>query len=126
MSAYLVSHKHIDAILTGYASMKYVPASHAAVEALTARGKVLLAENVRSVAHRYSELPETSHATEYVFKEYSKKLTPVTLLKLCDCLEYQSCETDDYFSTDAYSSLNILRSNFIAALPGYDDAEWSI
>lgn len=124
MSAYIVSYKHIDAILTGYAATRWTSAK--TEEDLTKLGQLLLAENVRSVAHRYAELPETNRTTEYVFKEQSKTLKPVALIKLCECLEYQSCETEDYYQTDAYAKLKSIIDSFISLLPGYEKAAWSI
>jgi hypothetical protein len=54
------------------------------------------------------------------------RLNPVSILKLCDCLEYQSCETEDYNETVAYRLLNVIRRAAIRILPGYDDAKWEI
>ncbi len=124
MSAYIVSYKHIDAILTAYATTTWTNAK--TEEDLTKLGRLLLAENVRSVAHRYGELPETSRATEYVFKRQYKTLKPVALIKLCEGLEYQSCETEDYYQTDAWVKLKWIYSSFISLLPGYEEAAWSI
>lgn len=124
MSAYIVSYKHIDAILTAYATTPWTNGK--TEEDLTKLGRLLLAENVRSVAHRYGELPETSTATEYVFKEQSKTLKPVAIIKLCDCLEYQSCETEDYYQTDAWVKLKSIHGSFISLLPDYEEAAWSI
>ena len=51
-------------------------------------GRMLLFENMRSVAHRYNE---TLELPEYGFS-LGRSLTPVELLSAINCLEYQSCE----------------------------------
>lgn len=48
----------------------------------------------------------------------------VQVLKSCDCLEYQSCENDDYEKSIAAKIINSIRTHAIHALPGYDDAAW--
>ncbi len=52
------------------------------------------------------------------------KLSAVSILKMCDCLEYQSCETDDYGETLAFQLLDQIRREAIRALPRYDDGPW--
>lgn len=96
---------------------------------------VLYQENVRSVATRYpndtrDNLPgpcaDAGHVTITGRDECSAKLrlAPVAILKMCDCLEYQSCETDDYRQTVAFELLDRIRGAAISALPGYEDAPW--
>ena len=86
---------------------------------------ILHAENVRSVSYRYSEpatytngvatddLPGICDRPEWIAVSSSEAFNPpvtnpVHVLKLCDCLEYQSCETDDYKSTLAYRVLEAI------------------
>lgn len=97
---------------------------------------VLYQENVRSVWHRYpddarSELPgpcdDPGHVTITHRDEANPKLIrmpAVAILKMCDCLEYQSCETEDYRKSVAFALLNRIRDAAINLLPGYDDAPW--
>ena len=123
MSAYIVSNTHIDAILTTcqkYSGIGVPP------NVLTEYGKLLLRQNILSVAYRYAEIPDLQIADEYVFTPYTKELSLIGAIKLCHCLEYQSCETDDYLATDAFARLHHIKGTFIRELPGYDDAKWSI
>lgn len=95
---------------------------------------LLYQENVRSVGTRYprdsrAELPgpistpEHMTVSELELAQFQRdRLPPVLILKMCDCLEYQSCETDDYQDTLAYRLLNAIRKAAIHQLPGYDDA----
>jgi hypothetical protein len=56
---------------------------------------------------------------------YRLRLLPaVALLKLCDCLDYQSCETEDWKQTAAHELLELIRGAAICALPGYEKAPW--
>jgi len=83
--------------------------------------RILYAENARSVRYRYPQdmLPLT---WEVVFdvRALQEPLHTAQILKACSCYVYQSCETDDYHTTEA---AGIIRRIFAAFLPpGYDDA----
>jgi hypothetical protein len=51
-------------------------------------------------------------------------LPAVHILKMCACLAYQSCETDDWDKTKAYELLQMIKDAAIRKLPGYEDAPW--
>lgn len=142
MSAFIVSHDHIDALLT-FASERhrygavsyYVKETGARVviteENATEIGRILITENERSVYARYSDCgpgnaPGTigQDAANYTFKRwpYSSPLTAVSILKGCSCFDYQACETDDYEDSLAFEIVNTIRKRAISRLPGYDDA----
>lgn len=109
---------------------------HRETAVATMYANILYLENVRSVECRYPDssadnLPGEFYkpATITVTAQdvcYCEKyrVSPVAILKMCDCLEYQSCETDDYRSTLAYALLNKIRRAAIHNLPGYDDGPW--
>lgn len=119
MSAFLVSHKHVNTILSAYERLDRNKHN------LTELGKILLKENARSVAYRYNE-PEDEEWKSYKFKAEPVILPVVAYIKLCNCLDYQSCECADWEKTEAYSHLTRIREAFISILPGYDSAEWTI
>jgi len=96
---------------------------------------VLYKENIRSVGHRYpgdtlESMPGLINKPEHIEISHNDmtlavyRLKPVQLLKMCDCLEYQSCETDDYRETVAFRLLNAIRRAGIRALAGYEEAPW--
>jgi len=95
---------------------------------------ILYQENIRSVSARYPSdtfetLPgpiekEPALTVNYNEFEALAHTDPVTILKLADCLEYQSCETDDWEKTAAYELLERIRKAAIHRLPGYDEAPW--
>jgi hypothetical protein len=105
------------------------------LELASAYADILYAENIRSVLKRYPnddeesapgpiEKPKNIKVTARDAAAPKYKLKPVDLLKMCDCLEYQSCETKDWETTPAYRLLNAIRKAAIHALPGYEDAPW--
>jgi hypothetical protein len=96
---------------------------------------ILYQENIRSVRARYPEdkrdtLPGPNVKPLHIVVSGRDqtlavyRLPPVSILKMCDCLEYQSCETDDYRSTTAFKLLDAIRRAAIHTLAGYDDAPW--
>ena len=85
-------------------------------------GKMLLAQNYRSVNERYKNEEQTP---EYNF-EYSLEWSPVEIMKSCQCYEYQACETDDHEETLAIKFSRALCHAQIAKLPGYSKAPWGI
>lgn len=95
---------------------------------------LLYQENVRSVRARYpddkwDELAgpciKPLHMVVSSEESHRTRLLPaVALLKLCDCLEYQSCETEDWKLSAAFELLGLIRGAAISALPGYEQAPW--
>lgn len=85
-------------------------------------GSMLLAENARSVNHRYSE-DELEPVYEFSRVPRSQ-YDAVTVLKAVSCYEYQSCEHEGWQGSDAQRFCDALRHAAIAKLPGYSDAPW--
>lgn len=89
--------------------------------------QMLMNENYRSVNSRYKE---NDQPLQIKFKpSFVGPKKTIDVIKCCDCLEYQSCETDDYESTDAYKILNRIRKDAvlkILKLNGYSDAPWGL
>lgn len=85
-------------------------------------GDMLRAENARSVAFCYSE---PAKAAPYTFERIAVRLDVPQLLRAVQCLEYQSCETDDWQETEAYRFLQKVRELCIEALTsGERNLEW--
>jgi hypothetical protein len=134
MSAFIVSDQHIHAIVSFavmcqartnstafYATRRHTDLREPADR--TKLGQLLLKENYKSVGHRYREADDFSG--DYRHEQVATP-TPVEILKLLSCLEYQSCEHPDYRESEAYAVLEHLRGEAIAQLPGYDEAKWAI
>lgn len=127
MSAFLVSTKHIDALVTAGMDRFHVGNP-------SELGTRLVAENTRSINSRYRE---STVAEPYIFRTYAETLTPVETLKAVDCYEYQSCEHTAWLKSDALAfckklSADILRKMRLTEdtdrshILGYDEAEWGI
>jgi hypothetical protein len=86
-------------------------------------GATLLAENRRSVNHRYDE-DEIEYP--YTFTMIQGRLNAVAILKALGCYEYQSCEHPGWPASEAHSFCEALRHRMIRMLPGYEDAAWEI
>jgi hypothetical protein len=141
LSAYIVDHDHIDALLSyGIAhNVRYV-ANDACIEITkdnaTEIGRILLDENERSVRHRYpgsdaDDLPGTigQDAAKYKFRRWPVRpqLMAMTIIKACDGFEYQAGETDDYEQSLAATIIRAIRKWATSRLPGYSDAPgWSM
>lgn len=55
-----------------------------------------------------------------------QQVSVVGALKALACYEYQSCESDDWESTEAFAFCEALRHTLIWALPNIDDAAWEV
>lgn len=136
MSAFVVSHSHIDALLSYSIDKRltyWTGAEHIQITDANATviGKLLLEANEASVLHRYPDAtPETCPGTEgetfekYRFTRWWDTLTAVQMMKACDCLDYQCCEVDDWKQTVAYGIVESIRNEAIRNLPGYSAAAW--
>lgn len=102
-----------------------------------ARG--LARENLRSVATRYqndldgqrpgpglldAEIIEAAALYAAHFLQHPQRLKPVQVIRLCEGLDYQCCETDVWKETLAYRQVEWIKSAAIRKLPGYELAQW--
>ena len=128
MSAFIVSDKHINTLVT-FAGRRNVVAyfgnplrSWVVAGNEQATAEMLLAENNRSVNDRYkSDEPLTP-----IKFEFTDDLNAISILKAGDCLAYQSCEPLDWEQTTAFAVIKAIRSRAVQELPGYDEAAWAI
>jgi hypothetical protein len=86
-------------------------------------GAMLLAENARSVNHRYEE---EEWESPYIFRPLPRTPDPVAVLKALDCFEYQSCEHADWATSESRRFCDSLRRTAIRRLSGYEDAPWEV
>jgi hypothetical protein len=130
MSAFLCSENHLS-LLANAAAID--PAGKDAAFAL------LLAENLRSLQHRYPHYPDmwedadksarieapASELVEQALKvrlprspwkfdgALSAKVLATQIVKACDCYDYQACETDDYKQSEAAALVEKIRAQAI-------------
>jgi hypothetical protein len=138
MSAFVVSTAHIDTIVSAAIDLELFAAhtDHGTLERVcpetaSAFGKMLLAENVRSVVHRY-HLTGSAEAFDYaeLVETYEFRYYPCVpagaAAKALDCFDYQSCETDDYEKSLAYAFTCRMAKALNKHLAGYEAAPWGI
>ena len=130
MSAFIVNHNHINAIVR-WACRNYVKSYHGnptRTWAIAGREQetveLLYKENVKSVNYRYHDWG--AEPDKIVYNPFATDLTPVQVIKACHCLGYQSCEHDGWEDSDAKAILDDIEAAAVRALPGYEDAEWEI
>ena len=86
-------------------------------------GATLVAENRKSVNHRYEE---DEWEEPYVFTQYAGTFNAVAILAAISCYEYQSCEHPEWKTSEAHDFCEALRRKMIRMLPGYDKAPWEV
>jgi hypothetical protein len=89
--------------------------------------RILVEENVRSVLYRYGGRlgdDEKQAAASYRFAYFTT--SGAGAINAGNCLDYQSCETEDWESSIAWRICRALVSNATARLPGYEAAAWEI
>lgn len=118
MSAYIVFHNHINAIVKWASehNVARVPGNEQAT------AELLRAENTRSVNYRYEE---ANPVGSIVFDFDAPDLTPIELIKACRLLTHQCGETVDWETTPACQLLKSCRREALDQLPGYERAAWS-
>ena len=124
MSAFLVTNKHINVILTAYNDGLY-PGEKLSADELTELGYTLLRENQRSVNYRYgarNRVGRYRYQPVYL-PEHNAALAAV---KLLHSLRYQSCERPDYEKSAAYKLYIKLLNSITMDLPDYETAPWSV
>ena len=151
MSAFVVSHRHIDVLVetamfgpastrrnwhtfTYYHRKAGEPDLSAGRErtirpgdydAANRLGQLLLEENAASVNYRYPGDPEPP-ADEYQCRT-ATRLPAVDVLMALDGYEYQSCEHPGWRTSEARSFTDALRRAVIGHLPGYSESDcWAI
>lgn len=86
-------------------------------------GQMLTDANNESVCYRYRQPLEP---IPFVHSYGGGLLEPVQILKAVNCLNYQSCEVEDWEDSDAKAVLDAIMHMAFRQLPGYDDAAWEI
>lgn len=143
MSAYVCNPEHFG-ILAAYAVRNNceIPEWRVRKDAISAQNiaKGLARKNIRSVATRYpndtsgnrpgpclgdEEIEEAAAIYAAYFVVTPQPVTALQIIKLCEAIDYQSCETEDWKDTLAWRQLDWIRRAAISSLKGYDEAKWS-
>jgi len=129
MSAFIVNEYHISQLIK-YGSFrdasmcvkgKFDRSINGNEQALMA---MLVNANFESVNHRYKE--NTPPMPGEYCPDFDRVLSPIQVIKACDCYDYQSCEIESYSTSDAAKTIDSIRGMAISKLQGYEDVEWEI
>ena len=128
MSAFVVSHTHINAIVRWACRHNVAVQYGNPTRSLRAgqeqeMAEILLAENVKSVNYRYKE---DTPVDPIVYDAFATDLRAIDVIKACQCLDYQSCEHPGWETSTAKKILDTIQRDAVTHLPGYDKAPWCI
>lgn len=142
MSAFLLDDAHIDVLIDAakqYASCDLATTfcwGDGALDVLhastpgepgneTAIGRMLLAENARSVASMYNEAQGPA-ALFYAYRPTARSFSPGELTKAIACFEYQACGSKTWGESAAFAFCQELKRRLLRSLAPYDEAApWS-
>ena len=143
MSAWIVSRETIGAIVGSVETIEYDFNGVHNMRDHQVAGQILWDENIRSVLCRYPycsiEDAPGPIGEDYKFLDgdvITGEYTDIQIFKCIQCLDYQSCETNDWKQTEAYAILDTIKKEIIERigmsedeineLSEYDQAEWGI
>ena len=124
MSAWIVSHDHLDLLLTAAQAWGFSDADDA-----DETGRMLWKENLASVAFRYpgdrdGHRPgpdgfRDRHVSTYHFRPYPGRVDPEIVAEAAVSLSYQSCEHPGWADSDARLWVTALREQAVTRTPDY-------
>jgi len=127
MSAFIVSNTQINALVRAASRMglayQYAGLTRRVSGTEQETAEMLLAANYDSVNARYKEdnLPR-----EIVYQIDAPLLPMIAIIKLANCLAYQSCEFPEWEASESKVFTDTLVSWAVNKLDGYDAAPWTI
>lgn len=128
MSAFVVSDLHINTLITWAYNNKVQYYKDLWVyinQTPTHAAEILHAENVRSVNSRYNERSKTQYG-RFRFVPVQDLPDAIGIIKLCHCLQYQSCEHKGWEKSEAKKLLQAIIDTAIDQIPGYKQAAWAL
>ena len=130
MSAYQCSPEHIAFICAVYSEVWHNRRTDYMTHVLTSDLYAILSTaNAESVAFRYRE-PVAAYPRSVAFPRLDIATIDANMgaiFRSIACLEYQSCERDDWAQSNACQLLKGLREALISRLPGADmDGAWGL
>lgn len=129
MSAFVCSDRHINALARAARESKtaiYTNGKWWEIKSLEDQetiGKILTAENWKSVNARYNK---KNNPMGFNIIPDQRIYKPVEILKACNCYVYQACETDTWKNTLACKIITGIKESMIKKIEGYETADWEI
>lgn len=136
MSAFLVEPKLIGLLSAFAVTNKLTEYGIMARKGITTTKQVancLAQANIDSVNHRYPQhIDDNSTREDKLYIDdciisasaVHAHANIGVIAKHADCLDYQSCEIDSWYESNAYKILTVIRCELLSKLDGYDDAKW--
>jgi hypothetical protein len=132
MSAWMVSKRHIDVMVTlamvrqhGDLLTYWWGDLRHGVASADELGKILARENARSLEHRYGDGAEMVWWNIEAYRWQRVHLPqPGELFRGIACYEYQACEASDWPETEAHAIVEALTARVIERVPCPENAPW--
>lgn len=122
MSCFVVPDYHVD-VLVSWAVLRGAPAF---IEGLTPRTLAACLARANRAAYRARYGEQCEDPAPYRHPD-AQRLSFTQVVKACDCLDYQCSDWPDWPDSVAQRALSRIREHAIRlALPGYDDAAWTL
>jgi hypothetical protein len=108
MSAFICSDRQFVAVVAAYNAAQPHPLPAAQLQELA---NLLKRENIRSVNWRYNERTrfEPVQFEQTAIDIGTEGITTAMAIQLANCIDYQSCERDDYEKSKAFALINRIR-----------------
>jgi hypothetical protein len=132
MSAWMVSTRHIDCLVSAMGAFGIVGRDE-----YDRIGDILVQENVESLLYRYSRDKRSDYAAPGTYRHtpFSSE-DPAFILKQVDCYDYQACEHPGWEESEASRLCNLLVEKIAASIghspseirmtPAWDAALWGV
>lgn len=136
MSAFLCTPRHIGQLVSYYCADR----NHRnRIEDPATLATTLARANLQSVGYRYEMNEDQTAADMSSFRTAGgyiaaciaeakrpvpPTITPIAVIKMVACLNYQSCEVEGWQETEAYNLLEKIERSAHSRIHGWSDAPW--
>lgn len=122
MSAFVLDDDHIDYLVSAVVAFSHPAGADLDGWTRTDLGRLLLAENDRSVAYCYQE-PPSGVAERYEHRPVDA-MDPLQTIKVVQCYQYQACEHPGWVGSEAKRITDRLFDRALSRVPGMAEAAW--
>ena len=127
MSAFQVSDRHISALVAARTHKGAQPHGPTLPDMSDADlGRMLLRENLRSLAECYGDPIDPKVLATYTFDPSAGRLPTAALIKAAHCYMYQACEHRRWERSKAKKYCEALILALSHGVQGYEDAAWGL
>lgn len=130
MSAFLCGKDHIDLLVSHCADNWFHDGKVITLRDTprTEVGRILIAENIASLRHRYADdwwATDDKWYDDYIHTPVTEPVSPEQIIKACHCLSYQSCEHDGWARSEAHRIVTATREHYVREiLNNVPDLQW--